>query len=269
MKDIYTPASMAADVLMERKQNQPLKERVGEYLGNIVPASCLGASEPIAFLARYVPRATNEDKLFAEAAQTDGFTPFWASYVSDRFTTRNPEKVATVRPIIQWGKNQRTKTWVVAPENRVGGVGELKTVFGATSTDYQREIRATVFRNDDQPTIADQTFDMGEWYKLQANRFGYQTGRLAPYYYQALMALTIANGVLYEDFDGGPNAGSGDLKAFREEIVYPAFDEAERAIGERPLIVQLPFRDNMEVTDMSFLDDEKAAQLKQFGRVEE
>jgi hypothetical protein len=215
--------------------------------------------------SRYVPRATGEDLAFADIAQEAGFNPYWASYKADKFTIRNPEKVETIRPPIWWQKGQKTRTWVVEPDRRNGGVGELDTIYGNSSSDYQRNLRKTVFTEKGMTKLLDNCFDMGDWYKMQAPRFGYEGGNLAPYYYSATMALATTFGALYEDFDGGPNASSGDLMLFKNNVVYPAIDKVERELGLSPIIVRMPYQSGMNETDLSFLSDEQSAQFKKVG----
>lgn len=265
MKDIYTPQEAALEVIESRRQNPEIRARVAEYLGNLLPSTCVELDRPVAILARYVPRATDEDRMFAEQATDAGFIPYWASYTADRFTTRNPEKVETVRPPIRWQKGQKTRSWIVEPEKRQGGVGELETMFGYTSTEYQQGIRELVLEKDGVSELAPNIFDMGDWYKAQAPRFGYVGGNLAPYYYPATMALVTTFGAIYEDFDGGPNAGNGDLASFMGRVVYPAIDIVKQELGLKPVIVKLPFRDRMNETDLSFLDPDQAEQFKKFG----
>ena len=265
MNTIYTPPEAAAEILQERLQDEALKMRVGEYLGGIFPFDTTEQQKPIAILARYVPRATSEDKIFAERALDAGLEPYWASYRSDRFTTRNPEKVETVRPPIAWAKGQKTRSWIVAPEKRYGGVGNLETIYGNTSYDYQQNMRKIVLPRLDSEQLVSNTFDMGGWYRLQAERFGYSGGNSAPYYYVATMALTTTFCALYEDFDGGPNASNGDLEDFKSSVVCPAFERVERDLGLRPIIVKLPYEEGMNITDLSFLGADDAEQLKKFG----
>lgn len=265
MKDIYTPKEAALETIMERRGNLELRERVAQYLGERLPAACFLADTPPAFLARYVPRATDEDRLFADEAREAGLVPYWSSYLADRYTTRNPEKVQTIRPPIRWAKGQRTRQWVVASEERSGGIGELNTVFGYTSAEYQQGVRELVLANDGNEELAGNTFDMTDWYRFQAPRFGWDSGNLAAYYYPALMALASTFGVLYEDFDGGPNAGNGDLAAFMDQVVYPAITKVMQDIGVAPVIVQLPYSEGMNETGLEFLDSDTAAIMRQIG----
>lgn len=267
MIELYTNGIDAANILGERQQDPAAVERVARYLGGLLPTNCFeqNPTTPIGFLARYVPRATEEDRMFADIARADGFMPYWASYVEDRFTTRNPEKVETIRPPIQWRKGQKTRQWVVEPDKREGGVGQLETVYGYSSYDFQQGIRELVSEQDGNTDITRNVFDMGAWYKSQAPRFGYQEGALAPYYYPAIMALTTLYGALYEDFDGGPNAGNGDLQRFMDNVVYPAFAKVEQDLGLKPIIVRLPFQEGMNITDLTFLKQDEVEQFRNVG----
>lgn len=261
MKDIYTPNEAALETIMERRNNPELRERVAQYLGERLPDACFLADIPPAFLARYVPRATDEDRLFADEAREAGLVPYWSSYLADKYTTRNPEKVQIIRPPIRWAKGQRTRQWVVTPEERNGGVGLLNTVFGYTSAEYQQGIRELVLANDGNEELADKTFNMTDWYKFQAPRFGWGSGNPAPYYYPATMALAATFGVLYEDFDGGPNAKNGDLARFMKRVVYPAIGKVEQDLGVAPVIVRLPYREGMSETGLEFLDSDTARKV--------
>jgi hypothetical protein len=201
----------------------------------------------------------------ADVAREAGFDPYWASYLADRYTTRNPEKVQTIRPPIRWTKGQRTRQWVVALEERSGGIGELNTIFGYTSAEYQQGVRELVLANDGNEELAGNTFDMTVWYEFQAPRFGWKSGKPAVYYYPATMALASTFGVLYEDFDGGPNAGNGDLAKFNRQVVYPAIDKVTQDLGVAPVIVRLPYRVGMGDTGLGFLDSDTAETMRRFG----
>lgn len=267
MKKIYMSPEQALETITERKSNPEIRVRVARYLGDVLPDPCFEELAAPALLMRYVPRGTGEDRIFAETASLAGFTPVWASYVADRFTTRNPEKVETIRPPIRWAKGQRTRSWVVEPEERQGGVGELTTIYGNNSADYQKELRNIVFENDGCSDLIGNSFDMGSWYALQAKRFGYESGSLARYYYPASLALATTFYAMYEDFDGGPNAGNGDLAQFRQEVLYLAIEKVKNDLDLSPVIVQMPYQPGMNETDLSFLDKEDAENLKRYGTI--
>jgi len=265
MKDIYTPIEIAAELLEENRQNTENRERVAQYLGNILPSNCLELEQPVAILARYVSRATAEDIIFADISQDAGFVPYWSTYKSDKFTTRNPEKVETIRPPIKWAKGQRTRSWVVEQDKRMGGVGELDTIFDCSSSAFQQGIRELVFSRRGMTGLVKNQFDMAEWYKFQAQRFGYNCGNLAPYYYPATMALATTFCALFEDFDGGPNANNGDLSVFKNNVVYPAIAKVRKELGLKPVIVRLPFQPGMNETDLTFLDSYQMEQFRLYG----
>jgi hypothetical protein len=266
MAEIYTPSNAAAEILGERQRNNNLVEQLNEYLGEQLPADCFAVGKMPGFLARYVPRATGEDKIFINEALNDGFTPSWASYLDDRFTNRNPEKVETIRPPIRWQKGQKTRSWIVNPDGRAGKIGRLETMFGYSSADYQQAVRKLVFTQDGTSDFTENTFDMSEWYRLQASRFGYNgEGNLAPFYYPALLALTTVYGALYEDFDGGPNAGNGDLSAFMDAVVYPAYEKVSSDLGVNPIVVRMPYEPGMNEIDLTFLDNDQSSVFKSLG----
>jgi hypothetical protein len=50
-----------------------------------------------------------------------------------------------------------------------------------------------------------------------------------------------------------------------DTVVYPAFNKVEKDLGIKPLIVQLPYREGMEKTDLSFLDIEQSNRFKTLG----
>ncbi len=135
----YISARDAITQLRLRQEDGDLAARVLELLGGRLPAGFPDDRVPTAMLARYVPRATGEDLAFATSAAAAGMRPYWASYVSDRFTTRNPEKVDTLRPPVRLPKGQRTRSWIVPPSERNAGVGLARTGCGHSATAYHAE----------------------------------------------------------------------------------------------------------------------------------
>jgi hypothetical protein len=266
MTELYTPIA-AAEIIGERNQDMRLQERVARYLGGLLPPTGGDTDRPRAVLMRYVARGTNEDVEFAAEALAHGFGPYWATYLDDAFTTRNPEKVDIARPPLRWAKGQKTRSWVVSADQRNGGVGRLATNYAVPTSDYQAELRGLVFDRQGLASHRANSFDMGNWYAVQAPRFGYSgEGAKAPYYYPAIMAWAALNAV-FEDYDGGPNAGGGDLARFRNRVVVPAFERVQAELGITPVLVQLPYVAGMSETDLSFLDAEATINLQKYGRI--
>lgn len=267
INNIYTAPEQALDKLMQRKTDPRVLERVANYLGSDFPDnSVLDDAKQVAVLARYVSRATDEDRFFADFARSYGFEPYWAAYLADQYTTRNPEKVQTLRPPIRWQKAQKTRQWLVAPENRQGTMGQIPTLYGYSVADYQQGLRKLVFDRDGNSEIQQNTFDMSGWYQRQAPRFGYTTGdKLSLYYYCATMALATSFCVIFEDFDGGPNSINGDLASFTDNIVYPAINKIKTDLGLDPIIVRLPYREGFNETGLEFLGADAENSIKQLG----
>lgn len=107
-----------------------------------------------------------------------------------------------------------------------------------TLPELHQQARQEVLPED----VADNVFDISDWNQSQAVRFGAKVGesRLAPYYYHGVMGLYVAHGILFEDFDGGPNEGTG-LKEFVDTTVIPAIKSVTAAFGLEPLIIRLPY----------------------------
>lgn len=262
MDNIYTPPEAAVAMLEERRQDIAVRSRVLEYLGGILPSSCLAAGNPpVAILANYLARGTLEDRVFAKLARKAGFLPYWATYTAERFTTTNPEKVDTIRPPILWGKGQRTRQWIVRPEKRKGAIGNLQTVFGCSSSAYQHALRKLVFDSDRRSDLLTRTFDMSAWYEVQAKRFGHNDGeRLAPYYAVARTALITTFCAYYRHYDRRDSR-------FMREVIGPSVDKVKKDLGLSPVIVQMPDLPGMNETDLSFLNARQAEQVRTLGGI--
>jgi hypothetical protein len=176
--------------------------------------------------------------MFAHAASSLALRPYWPTYHAEKYNTTNPEKVSCLRPRIQRPKLQSTRNWLVdSHEKFVGTALGTIPVGEASLQDVHTVARRLVLPTE----LADNTFDISEWNIDQAFRFGgTDSDRLAPYYYNAVMALYICHGVLFEDFDGGPNAEKG-LGSFVQDVVMPAIRRVKVEFGFSPLIVHLPY----------------------------
>lgn len=236
---MYTdPARIQQELQERRDKRSGLMQAVLEYLGGSLP---LGwpLKSPIAVLARYIASARIEDMAFGRAATSIGLRPFWPTYHAEKYITGNGEKVSCLRPRIQRGGLSLTSQWLVANSSQhigqpLGGI----VVNGATLPQVHREVRRAVLPAE----WANNVFDLSDWHHMQARRFGAPEGssRLAPYYYMADIALYVCFGVLFEDFEDGPNGGPG-LRRFVAEVLQPAIARVKSEFGYGPLIVRLPY----------------------------
>ncbi|HSX14377.1 MAG TPA: hypothetical protein VLE72_00500 [Candidatus Saccharimonadales bacterium] len=176
--------------------------------------------------------------VFAHSAASLNLWPYWPTYLAERFTSTNPEKVSCVRPRVHRPKLQASRSWLVKDHQQLPGqtLGGIR-VGEVSLPEVHDQARQLVL----DPEMSGNTFDVSTWNQAQAVRFGSNgSGRLAPHYYHAVMALYVCHGVLFEDFDGGPNAESG-LGSFVAEVVRPAFEAVSQTFGVKPLIVRLPY----------------------------
>lgn len=235
---MYSPPGAVIAELARRRRDKGLVKGIADYLDGPPPEGW-PEDRPIATLNRYVASAHFEDIVFAHMARSIVLRPYWPTYLAERFTLKNPEKVSYLRPRVHREKLHITKKWLIADhEARIGKeLGSIQ-VNGADLATVHAEARARVFDAD----LSTNQFDVSAWNKRQALRFGANdfSQRLAPHYYRAVMALYICHGVLFEDFDGGPNATAG-LDGFVRQVVRPAFDSVAKTFGLKPLIVRLPY----------------------------
>jgi hypothetical protein len=233
---MYTDPQKVVGELARRRKDKGRLAAILEYLGGRLPEGWPEGA-PIATLNRYVATARFEDVAFAHAAMSLGLRPFWPTYHAERYTTVNAEKVSCLRPRILRPKLQVTRRWLVEDHEQYDGQPLGSIPIGSRMLqEVHAEARQIVLGE-----VADNTFDVSEWNQAQARRFGAtaDTTRLAPHYYHGVMALYLCHGVLFEDFDGGPNAGAG-LTQFVAEVVRPAIEAVTVQFGLKPLIVRLP-----------------------------
>lgn len=235
---MYIEPNRIQSELARRRRDKGLMAAVEEFIGGTFPDGW-PADRPIATLDRYLATARVEDIVFSHAARSLSLRPYWPTYLAERFTTVNPEKVSCLRPRIQTRKLQFTNNWLVKSHLPLVGqpLGTIQ-VNGSSLTEVHAEARKVVLDED----IVDNVFDISNWLHQQAYHFGAESGArvLAPFYYNATMALNVCHGVLFEDYDGGPNEKSG-LGQFVDNVVKPAIQLIRETFGLSPLIMRLPY----------------------------
>lgn len=235
---MYTDATVVKEELSRRRKDKGLLNSVMEYMGGTLPEGW-PENKAIATINRYVATARVEDMVFAHSAASIALQPFWPTYHAEQFILTNPEKVSCLRPRVQRPKLQISRSWLVSSHEQWVGrpIGSIE-VNGKKLQQVHDLARLEVL----SPEVANNVFDVSSWNHEQARRFGATTEsqRLAPHYYHAVMGLYIYHGVLFEDFDGGPNASSG-LDGFVQEVVVPAIQSVAKLFGLQPLIVRLPY----------------------------
>lgn len=237
---MYTSLDQAVKELKLRRQDPTIVSRVKDLLGGLLPAGL--PTEPPACILRQVASCRYEDVAFAELAESAGLTPFWPTYLADRYTTVNPDKVNYVRVRLKISDSHNAKFKVVCD---MGALDHEKPELGQVKTKYQNGDGQPLLLPDLHlqmrkialPDYAANFFDVSDWYKAQILRSGQ--------YYTSIFALFICYGVMFEDYHDGPNAAS--LQAFVKRRVEPAFNFVSQEIGLRPLLVKFPWEKGYEL----------------------
>jgi len=240
--------------LESRRRDPGIMKKIMDFLEYLPPGL---PKQPVACIPRHIATCTGEDIAFASMARSIGLVPFWPEYLSDRFTTANKGKVAYVRLKTRLPGGNRYATVV----DSINTIDKAKQPLGEIVTNRRQadrhlllpelhyQLRQIVF-----PDLAHNHFDISDWHKHQAVRFGAQGSeqRLAPFYYAATLAVYIGHAVMFEDYHNGPNAKN--LARFRQTTLDPALEIIARHIGLAPLIVKLTYREDYDFYPRAVID---------------
>jgi hypothetical protein len=270
MSEFYTDPNAAREIIGNRMADTQLNYKLAEFLGGSLPEAVVKLGEPTAVLARYVPSAREEDTAFIDIAEEAGMIPAWASYRQDQYVSANPEKTGTLRPAINFSDSDRTRSWIVAKDDRKEGqpIGEMPTIYGYSVMDYHEAIRELAMGQVSSSAYIGNTFDFSDWYKEQAIKNGWDPNsndKASEAYYPAAMAAAAVRYALLEDFHDGPNANNGRLDTFRKNIVYPAIAQVQEELGVSPIIVRIPYQSGMGDINLRFRDKAETNTFKTKG----
>lgn len=257
--------SIARDRLNERQQDQKLRLSVEEWWETQgwgippIPATItttinrhslfgysdwFGQSDPwgtrsitspfhMAALPRQVATTRYEDRLFYLLARRAGLDPTWLEYTGDIFFEGSPGKKSLLH-LHRCSGRGRNGGWKLRKQR----LAELNC--------WNRKPLNTITTDDGQRLVdvhhawQDQLFnnprriDMTEWLKHIGN---------AKQYYAAALSLYICHGVMFEDFHGGESGE--ELRKLAQDVFEPAFDTVSTRFGCPPLIVQLPWKEQL------------------------
>lgn len=234
---MYTDASTVIHELGRRRKSKTLADEVLSYLGGNLPEGW--PDYPVATLNRYLATARFEDIVFAHAAASLPIRPFWLTYHKEKFSSTNPEKISCLRPRVHQPQLRFSRRWLVSSHSDYEGMAIGSIDVNGRSL---QQVHDLARREVISPDVVDNVIDVSAWNHLQVERFGGSVNemRLAPHYYNAVMALYVYHGVLFEDFDSGPNQKSG-LGTFVDDVVKPAIRNVHDCFSLQPLIVRLPY----------------------------
>lgn len=222
MMEIYTTLSEAKEEIWRRWNDEQLRKKVKEYLGEEFPD--VFGDAPKAAIFRFIATPNFEFRLFSDLAKMSGLNQVYVEFLEDKFCTRNQDKVSLGKMKFLYGKNERRKKIIDIQESENKKFSAINTLWGESLVDFHHRIFST---------YGDVCkFDVS---KLKSN--GEDTGEM----YKKFLALFLCNGILFENYIEKDNSYE---KQFTKNIVMPAVNELFKRFGLKPLIVPLlPFRE--------------------------
>ena len=223
--EIYTPLSVAKDEVWKRWNDEGLKGRVLEFLGEEPPSIFRG--QPKAFMARHLASPNNEFVRFVDLSKMMGLQPVCLEYLDDKFRAENEDKYYLGKLTFHGGVGrklgERISTKKAIDFNCAEGacLRNIKTTWDENFIDFHHRLLAD-FLKDDAGVISDQS----EWV--------YNNGKNPKLFYKKFLAFFICFGVLFEDYLENKNE-----KKFTKEIVLPSFKNINDKLGVKPLIVRM------------------------------
>lgn len=219
---MYTTLEEAKEEVWRRWNDAELRQRVLAFAAEL-PEVLL--REPLAIIFRQLATPNFEFLRFSELAQEVDLNPLCLEYKSDKFCTRNPDKVFLGKMIFHngTGRNGGSKTVstkvIDFEDNDMKSFKEIKTV-------WKEEFIAFHHRIISQDLDHIQCKDNTAWFR--------KMGPKPSEYYHHFLSFFICHGILFENF-----LDDGDESVFTREIVRPAFHNISAHFGLKPLIVRL------------------------------
>jgi hypothetical protein len=224
---IYTPQEVASLEIENRMNNQELKESINKKLKNDLPDPL--KESPRAVLFRQTATPNYELRRFMDLAATmPKIRPLLWEYQKDKFISHNEYKHSLGKLRFYEGTGKKgglkieRKTIIDFNYSNGKKMHEIKTIWGANLTDFHH----TLFKETYHELPNDYFYDGSSWFNKH--------GKKAKSYYDSFMFLFLQNGILFESFL------MNDLELpFTREVFLPAFIDAYRKTGYKPLIVEL------------------------------
>ncbi|MFM2330985.1 MAG: hypothetical protein RLZZ26_492 [Candidatus Parcubacteria bacterium] len=232
---MYVSPKDARILLENRRSLRPAVEEWWRANNWFIPER-FTESHAFACFGRAIATRRYEDALFVHYAHTAEFSPLWLEYTESSFSSHSPFKRSLLQPLFyeRHGKGGGivTKKHELAPiaTERAKTISHIRTKVGETLVDYHHRLHAR--------------FGLDPRSIVECSRFYGQFGK-ATEYYLPYLSLFVAHGVLFEDYHGGESGTA--LSSFTDEIFTPAFDSFGSLFGCSPLLVRMPWHDNLRL----------------------
>lgn len=225
LKDFYTPAKEAGEIIHERWQNKELRKTIEERYGKNIPKEILYGHHGV--LWRQIGTPDREFARFLDLAEEANIEPICLETVEDKFVKENFTKLGLTNLPFMTGltKNEKTiaeKIKIIDFDQTVGKrLCDIKTLWGESLVDFHHWFLCAVF-----PVMKNRVVGIYKWIK--------NNGATPREYYPAVMAFALCHYVLFDDYDLLVAEDE-----FTKETVLPAFKKIEAEFGLRPLIVKI------------------------------
>ncbi|MFZ2970621.1 MAG: hypothetical protein WA063_05725 [Minisyncoccia bacterium] len=222
---------------LKRRQKTDIKEKMEDWWKeqkwekpNFLPPN----GDHVAILARQVATARVESIIFHRKASEAGLRPLLIEDHDDMFSRGNSYKKGLIHlpvkrkndiTVLKIGSRKHAEGKKLADipllENHVNGSNRV--------VDYHRHLAKKVFGNIEIHNASD-------WYRS----FG-----TAQDYYLPLLSLFVGHAIMFENFHGKSYEDESE-REFDEIVFGPAYDRIIEVFGLHPIIVHLPWREEMK-----------------------
>ncbi|KKQ52433.1 MAG: hypothetical protein US70_C0009G0028 [Parcubacteria group bacterium GW2011_GWD2_38_11] len=246
--NMYTPLSVAKEEVWKRWNDNELRKKVEEYLGEIPEPF---RAEPRVAISRNIITPNQELLYFLDLAGHTDLKPIGLEGVEDKFCTKNYDKVSLGKLSFLKNKNANkdsNESSNIAIIDMADSDGkrlcDIKTFWGENLVDFH-------YRLLESYGISIESFDDFKWCKHISGKSGILE------YYKKFFAFFVCYGILFDNFIVKRNE-----KQFTDEVVTKSFKEIEVIFGVKPLIVPLlPQEDDDHWYFRSYLDNDSISEL--------
>lgn len=220
----YTDVKDAIPIINERRQNATLKEKVDKFLNNSVPAH-FDQIDPIMYLARHIATPNFEALHFIELAKPFSLPIVIGQDAGCKFVAMNPLKRCLGKMSIVSGmtryQDEIIENFTIIDFNASEGkkMRELHLKSGESLISFHNNLLHEIY--PDLVTVAEEESWVNEHYR---NNLVKQ--------YEQMLAMNSFYGIIFESFPQ-------EETTFFNEIFVPAFQNVTKALGVKPLVVEL------------------------------
>lgn len=222
VENMYSTLSEAKEEIQKRWNDKDLRRKVEKYLGEIPPAF---QNEPVGALFRFIATPNLEFQIASEMARMANLDIVFMEFLGDKFCTRNLDKVHLGK--MKFFKNINGKKIVIAKDKIIDiekseslSFHDMVTLKGMSFVNFHHDIFFNLYPN--KKIFNASCFKMN--------------GETASEVYDKVLALFVANGILFENYFINTN---NDERRFVLDVIRPAFKRIEEMFGVKPLIVPL------------------------------